>query len=224
MIAARVEAARRAEVRSAARAWRAAGAIDEATIERIEAAYPDDRHRMAVAWRVLVFVIVTIAANALFFAVATTIHRESDAGPWLVFAACFAAATEFLLHRSRVGDNGSAAATSFWAIVYAVAGVALSIDAARTGGEAAMTIALLASAALCGVACMRWGYAVYGVFSAAATTKTPPAARRWDGAREARSRSRSAGRRIAAPARSHAGRPAGKRASSRKNAAAEKAP
>jgi len=166
--AARVEASRRAEVRSAARAWRRAGAIDAATLEHIEAAWPEGRPRMAAAWRVLIFVIVTVAANALFFAVATLIHGESGPGPWLFFAVCLSAATEILLHRSAIGENGSAAATSFWSVVYAVVGIALVEDAAAAGAESMITVSLLAATALFALAGWRWGYAAYGVCAAAA--------------------------------------------------------
>ena len=169
MNAARADAARRAEVRGAADAWRAAGAIDATTLERIEAAYPEDRPRMAAAWRVVVFVIVTVAANALFFAVATLIHRESGAGPWLFFAVCLSAATELLLHRSAIGENGSGAATSFWAATYAIAGCAFAAEGKGTDTwETTITVALLAGVLLFGAACSRWGFAAYGILSAIA--------------------------------------------------------
>jgi MFS family permease len=163
--AARAEAARRAEVRSAARSWRTAGAIDDATLTRIETAYPNDRPRLAPAWRVVVFVIVTVAANALFFGIETLIHGESAAGPWLLFAAVLAGTTEFLLSGTGVGENGSAAATSFWAVTYAVVGCALA--AARDDAyERSITVALLSGFILFALACWRWGFAVYGIFAA----------------------------------------------------------
>jgi hypothetical protein len=166
VIPAREGAARRADVRDAARAWRAAGAVDDATLTRIAAAYPDDRPRMAAAWKVLVFAVVTIAANALFLAVVELIHAEPGAGLCFVFAVPLVWATELLLHGTRTGENGSAAATSFWAIGYAVAGAALFIATGGRGGdEAAISVALLAAAVLFAAACSRWGYAAYGVFA-----------------------------------------------------------
>ncbi len=156
MIASRTDAARRAEVRHAARGWHAAGAIDGATLARIEAAYPDDGHRMALAWKALVFVIVTIAANALFFGIAAFLHDDSRAAPFLVFAVVLAGVTERLLHGSRVGDNGSAAATSFWAAAYAT--LAIGIEASR-GSHDWPTTSLLAAAAAFAAAGWRWGYA-----------------------------------------------------------------
>lgn len=166
MNAARAEAARRAEVRTAARAWRKAGAIDDTVLGRVEAAYPEDRPHMAAAWRVVVFVIVTVAANALFFAIATLIHRESGSGPWLLFAACLAAATELLLRRTGIGENGSAAAASFWAVMYAVVGLGLALTGSR--GEETITVALLSAALLFSAACWHWGFSAYGTFAAIA--------------------------------------------------------
>jgi hypothetical protein len=163
--AARAAAARRAEVRSAARSWRTAGAIDDATLTRIEAAYPSDRPRLAPAWRVVVFVIVTVAANALFFGIETLIHSERGAGPWLLFAAVLAGTTEFLLSATGVGENGSAAATSFWAVTYAVVGCAFAADG-NDAYETAITVALLSGVILFALACWRWGFAVYGIFAA----------------------------------------------------------
>jgi len=153
-------------VRCAARAWRKAGAIDDAVLGRIEAAYPDDRPRMAAAWRVVVFVIVTVAANALFLAIATLIHEERGAGPWLFFAACLAAATELLLRRTGVGENGSAAATSFWAVAYAVVGLALALTGSRV--DETITVALFFAALLYSAAGWHWGFAAYGAFAAIA--------------------------------------------------------
>jgi len=154
----RAEASRRAEVRAAARGWYATGAIDEATLGRMEALYPEDRHRMAMAWKVLVFVIVTIAGNALFFAIATMIHDDSGPAPWLVFAGLLATATEMLLHRSGIGENGSAAATSFWAATYATVGVGLALDQGGGGWESALTASLLAGTVAFVAAGWRWGY------------------------------------------------------------------
>jgi MFS family permease len=166
MNAPRAAASRRSEVRSAARAWHAAGAIDEAVLRRIEAAYPEDHPRMSAAWRSVVFTIVTVAANALFFAIAEVLHEGTGAAPWLFFAVLLSAATELLLGRTRIGENGSAAATSFWAIVYAIAGIAIG-ESVRDS-ETAITTALLAAAVLFAAACWRWGFAVYGAFSAVA--------------------------------------------------------
>lgn len=164
MIASRADAARRAEIRDAARGWRSAGAIDDATLARIEAIHPDERPRMALAWQVLVFVIVTIAANALFFGVAAFLHDDSGAAPWLLFAGLLAAATEFLLRGSGFGDNGSAAATSFWAAVYATVGVGFASP--RHGDwQPTLTLALLAATVAFAGAAVRWGYAAEGAIS-----------------------------------------------------------
>ncbi|HWZ85623.1 MAG TPA: hypothetical protein VN032_05435 [Thermoanaerobaculia bacterium] len=165
----RAEASRIAEVRQAARAWHAAGAIDAPTLTSIEAAYPEERHRLAAAWKVLVFVIVSIAANAAAFPLVRFGGTAENAVSWLVIAAILAAVTEALLRSRRIGENGSAAATSFWAVVYAVMGSAFALlGAPERSSERAATLALLAAAVLFSAACWHWGFAAYGAFAAIA--------------------------------------------------------
>ncbi len=50
-----VRADRNDAIREAARTWKKAGAIDEASLKAIEAAYPDDRVRVGPVFRVLLF-------------------------------------------------------------------------------------------------------------------------------------------------------------------------
>lgn len=168
MSPARAAGERNLEVRKAARAWRRAGAIDGPTLERIDAAHPDDGPAVSIAWKVLVFVIVTVAINAAFGFFVVVTNSGDRTGGWLLFAAILAAAAEALSRTPRVGDNGSAAAASFWAMVYAVAGIAFSLDRGHAGAETVITASLLAAAVLFGVACWRWGFAAYGIFSALA--------------------------------------------------------
>ena len=56
-----IAASRTAGVRREARAWERAGVIDGPTRAAIEAAYPSDGHAHAPAWRVVIFVIATVA-------------------------------------------------------------------------------------------------------------------------------------------------------------------
>jgi hypothetical protein len=165
----RAAASRIAEVRQAARAWHAAGAIDAPTLTSIEAAYLEERHRLAPAWKILVFVIVSIAANAAAFPVIRFSVAAENVASWLVIAAILAAVTEALLRSRRIGENGSAAATSFWAVVYAVMGCAFAfVGAPEKSSERAASLALLAAAVLFAAACWHWGFAAYGAFAAVA--------------------------------------------------------
>lgn len=169
MIGRRSAQSRVAEVRQAARAWRKAGVIDAATLTAIEAAYPDERVRLATAWKVLIFVVVSVAVNAVFAGFVMTTNTGEGGGAWLVFAAIFAGTTEALLASRRIGENGSAAATSFWAAVYAIVGAATAHFAGTSlDTERAVTVALLVATVAFAAACWRWGFELYGVFAAIA--------------------------------------------------------
>jgi hypothetical protein len=160
------DAARAAEVRDAARAWRESEAIDAATLEAIAAAYPEPRPPLSAAWRALVFFLVTVAIQAVFWGVVEVTHtgfREA----LLVFGVALAVATE-LLRGSRFAGNGSDAAASFWAIVYLLVGVAERGIGYRRDEEALITLVLVVATVLFGAACARWGFAAYGAFAAIA--------------------------------------------------------
>jgi hypothetical protein len=165
---ARAAASRIDEVRRAARAWHSAGVIDATSLTAIEAAHPDERHRLAVAWKVLVFVVVSVAVDAAFFGIVRIGNAIGHPGAWFAFAAILASVTEVLLRSSRVGENGSAAAASFWAVAYGIAGCTVALDGLSGSGETATTIALLAAAVLFAAACWHWGFAAYGAFGAVA--------------------------------------------------------
>lgn len=165
----RAAESRVAEVRQAARAWHRAGAIDAAALTSIEAAYPDERLRLATAWKALIFVIVSIAVNAAFAGLLMLTNAGDGYGYWLAFAAIFAAATELLLGARRIGENGSTAATSFWAAVYAIVASALFfLDGPSRNAGHAETAALLSAAVVFAAACWHWGFEAYGVFAAVA--------------------------------------------------------
>lgn len=162
-----VREARIAEVRGAARSWREAGAIDAATLHKIEAAYPDSRPRLAAAWRVLIFFLVSVAVNAVFFGVAM-VGREAVTALAIVFGVLLAIATE-VLRVTPLSGNGSDAASSFWAILYVLVGVALlGMETLRAQAESLITVVQALAVVLCAAACVHWGYAVYGGFAAAA--------------------------------------------------------
>jgi hypothetical protein len=84
---------------------------------------------------------------------------------FFVYAAILAAATE-VLRGSRLAGTGSDAATSFWSVMHLILGFAVFLDAGRS--EADVTTTLLVATAAWAVACWRWGFALYGAFSAVA--------------------------------------------------------
>jgi hypothetical protein len=164
---ARADASRITEVRNAARAWRQSEAIDAATLGAIEEAYPSGRAPLSRAWIILIFVLVTVAIHALFFAAARLSGGDGGSFRWLFFGGILVAATEFLT-RSRFAGNGSDAATSFWACVYGIVGSGLLLRSTPRGLDGALTLALLVASVSFTAACWRWGYEAYGGIGAAA--------------------------------------------------------
>ena len=158
-----VDAERVAEVRDAARDWRKAGAIDEATLAAIEAEFPHSRLELARAWKVLVFVLVSVAVVGVQVGVFGFDPKGS--GRFFVFAAILAAATE-ILRGSRLSGTGSDAATSFWAAVMLIIAYSILLEAGKSRGSLTATIALAAGA--WAGACVRWGFSLYGAFAAVA--------------------------------------------------------
>lgn len=152
-------------VRDAARGWKGAGAIDPSALAAIQAEYPDTRIALHKAWRVLVFVLVTIAIAAVFFGV----FRGSGGmvASCLVFGAALAAATE-MVRGSRLSGTGADAATAFWAtgFLLAAAGIFLT-DNLHRENDGAVTLMLWAAALLGALAAWRWGF---WFFAAAGTT------------------------------------------------------
>jgi hypothetical protein len=158
-----VEAERAAEVREAARDWKQAGAIDAETLAAIEAEFPVPHVELARAWKVLVFVLVSVAVLGVQVGVFGLDAKGS--GSFFIYAAILAAATE-VLRGSRLSGTGSDAATSFWAVLMlSVAfGILLEAGKSRTALTTTFALASLSWAA----ACWRWGFSLYGAFAAVA--------------------------------------------------------
>jgi hypothetical protein len=161
--AAWVAAERASEVREAARDWKKAGAIDETTLAAIEAEFPAPRVELARAWKVLIFVLVSVAVLGVQVGIFGLNAKGS--GSFFVYAAILAGATE-VLRGSRLAGTGSDAASSFWAVMMLTVAFGIFFEAGRSPGALTATIAItgLAWAA----ACWRWGFALYGAFSALA--------------------------------------------------------
>ena len=157
-----VDAERAAEVREAARGWKKAGAIDEATLAAIEAEFPVPHVELAKAWKVLIFVLVSVATLGVHVGV---FGSDSRSGSYFFLAAALAGVTE-VLRGSRLAGSGSDAATSFWAVAYLTIGFGMFIEAGKSPGALTATIAITGLA--WAVACWRWGFALYGAFSAMA--------------------------------------------------------
>jgi hypothetical protein len=168
------EAADRKEaVRAAARGWHKAGAIDAASLARIEAAYPDDRQRAGPVFRVLLFIFALVAINGAFGFFALLIGLGSDAEEvvaflGLIFGIALAFATDFQMFGLRRRQGGTEAATSFSAVggLIAFAGWCFFEKSGLDGRDAA-TATLFVAALLLALAAWRWGYPLYAAASAA---------------------------------------------------------
>jgi hypothetical protein len=161
--AAWVEDARTAEVRNAARDWKKAGAIDPPTLEAVEAEFPVSHVELAKAWKVLIFVLVSVAV--LGVQVGVFGFNPKGSGTFFVFAVILAAATE-ILRGSRLSGTGSDAATSFWAVNYLTLAFAILLEAGKTASAITATIGVVAIA--WALASWRWGFGIYGGFAAGA--------------------------------------------------------
>jgi MFS family permease len=166
---------RHAAVRSAARSWRQAGAIDEATLKAIETAVPDDRARAGPVFRVLLFLFTVLAANALFgfvwllFFGAAGSKESLLASTAIVFGLGLALLTEFQLGSLKRSQGGTEAATSLVALGYLLGGLGWSTFELFDPSEAkAFSLLLVEAALLFAAAAWRWGYPLYAGAAAAA--------------------------------------------------------
>jgi hypothetical protein len=152
------------EVRASARGWNAAGAIDDATLSAIETAYPDPRLRLHGVWRVLIFVLVSVVVNALFFMLQP---GSVLFAPSIAFGLLLAGATEGL-RGSRYAGTGLDAASSFWAVIYLLVAVGDVLFRGSSHEETSITAMLAIVAAVSALAAFRWGFVVYAVCAAGA--------------------------------------------------------
>jgi hypothetical protein len=160
------EASRAEEVRDAARGWKAAGAIDAATLASIQQEYPDSRIVLHRAWRVLVFLLVAIAIGAVFFG----IFRGAGGmlAPSLTFAVLLAGATE-VLRGSKLSGTGADAATSFWALVFLLVAFLIFLSQElHFGPKETLTFWLAVAAVVGALAAWRWGFWFFAAAGAVA--------------------------------------------------------
>jgi len=159
--------ARAEAVRHAARGWKGAGAIDAAALAAIHAEYPDPRIALHRAWRVLVFVLVSIAIGAVFFGV---FQGENDfLAPCLIAGAALAVVTE-VVRGSRLAGTGADAAASLWSIGFLLGAAALFLtDRLHVKNDGAMITRVLWAAAFLGaLAAWRWGFWFFAAAGTAA--------------------------------------------------------
>jgi hypothetical protein len=157
-----VEAAdRREEVRSAAHAWRRAGAIEREALETIVSEYADDRSRVGPAFRALLFLFTFVAVGA---AVALFAINDAPTGALLFVAAlgCIVL-TEVQMGKLKRSSTGAEEATALLSLEFSVATLAWALD--HLSGEFPWRFLLLTAALLAGAAAWRWGMSVFGAFA-----------------------------------------------------------
>jgi hypothetical protein len=159
---------RAAEVRAAARGWREAGAIDDATLDAVNAAFPDPCVRPAIVWRALTAGMVTAVTVCAFVSFGIAARAQETGLQILLFlwgGACVVA-TELMEVSPRFARRGAAGATSFWAVVLCLAGFGLLLITTLEVRERAALDAVLAAGALAwGAASWRWGDWLFAGFS-----------------------------------------------------------
>jgi hypothetical protein len=166
------EADRRHEVREAGRAWQRAGAIDEATLAKIEAAYPDDRSRLGPVFRILVFgftLVVLLGGLGLLALFVDDAGERAAAVVFLLGGLGLAVLTEVQIGPLRRRQGGTEPATASLAVILVVgASIFLFADVVKPAGRVVLSAALFVAAAVLGAAGYRWGYALFTAFSATA--------------------------------------------------------
>ncbi len=146
------------EVRTAARGWRQAGAIDDVTLRAIETAYPDDRSRLGPAFRTVAFVFGLLALNAFFGVIGLLTSGSFGFGAaCLVFAVLLLTATEILVGPLKRADSGIESATALLSVIYALVAFGLLLEKALGSERALVTVLLAVGAVLAALASARWG-------------------------------------------------------------------
>jgi len=157
------EADRRREVRQAARGWRRASAIDEATLAAVVAAYPDDRARLGPAFRVLAFIFTFLALNAGFFLVAAVVEPRQAAGCTLalLFGIALCILTEVQTGPLKRDGGGTEAATAFAALCYLIGAAWCLLDEAGLAERTLIPWLFALAAVLLLAGAWRWGQTIF---------------------------------------------------------------
>jgi hypothetical protein len=153
---------RRFAARAAAEGWRHAGAIDDASLRAIAAAYPDDRVRLGLGFRALAG-LAALAGGGAMAGLAASLFARGGGGTLfaLVLTLAFATATEVQTGRLRRAQAGAEYATAILATICAALAWC-SLLSHFSVGEYAVGIT-----AVCALAAWRWGYALFAGVAAA---------------------------------------------------------
>lgn len=155
-------------VREAARDWFRAGWIDESALQQIEGAYPDDRVRAGIAFRILFFVITLCALQGAAVLLYMLTRRPQEVGVLALIAGVAGVfLTDYMAGALKRRQGGIEAAFSVFAVMQLVLAMALiNHDAWQGSFEAKLTLDLSWAALLCLAAAWRWGYWPYSAVAA----------------------------------------------------------
>ena len=120
---------RAAEVNAAARGWRRAGTIDDATHRRIREAFPDPCVTPGAVWRVLTGAMVAAIVLCTLAAMALSVWRSATQLQvvLLVWGAACLVATEALEASPRSARRGAAGTTSVLGVGLFLLGFGLTL-------------------------------------------------------------------------------------------------
>jgi hypothetical protein len=160
---------RAAEVRAAAESWRKAGAIDDATLEAINTAFPDPCIRPSLVWRALTAGMVTAVILCAFGAFSIAVRAEKTGLQILLvlFAAACLVATERMEAAAQFARRGAAGATAFWGVVLVLGGFGLFLlTTLDMRVDDALDAVLVAGVLAWGASSWRWGNPLFAGLSA----------------------------------------------------------
>jgi len=150
-------------VREAAAGWLRLGWIDNATGQAIADAYPDDRVRVGVTFRILFFILTMCALmGALAISFLLLRHTLGESGLALIAGLGCVCLMEYLVGPLKRRQGGIEAAVSVFAVGLVIFAVA-ALDQYSWGVSSRYKLAfeLLWAALLCLAASWRWGYWPY---------------------------------------------------------------
>jgi hypothetical protein len=162
---------RAAEVHAAARGWRRAGAIDDATHRRIREAFPDPCVTPGAVWRVLTGAMVAAIVLCTLAAMALSVWRSATQLQvvLLVWGAACLVATEALEASPRSARRGAAGATSVLGVGLFLLGFGLTlVETVGLRDDAAIDVLLVSAVLTCGLAAWRWGSPLFTGLAAGA--------------------------------------------------------
>jgi hypothetical protein len=150
------------EARTAARAWRRADVIDDATLVAIETAYADDRVRARFVFRLLFFIFTAFAVFTAFGLMMVVGFDSSDTFGIvaLMFAGLCIILTEIQTGPMRRDRGGTEEATAFTAVVFLLLGVFWFVHEMlrQESYSVRLTLVLVLFTAILAAASWRWAH------------------------------------------------------------------